>query len=93
MFLHLLGNSDKGKAVSLLIDFYKEKLGDVVTAAAGDSPNDIPMLEKADCAIIVQKGDGSYDSRISLPQVIRADGKGPEGWNKAIIKLIKDGSC
>jgi mannosyl-3-phosphoglycerate phosphatase len=88
-FLHLLGNSDKGKAVSVLIDLFKEKYGEVATAAAGDGPNDIPMLERVDHAIIVQRRDGSYDSRITLPDVIRADGAGPEGWNKAIMELIK----
>jgi mannosyl-3-phosphoglycerate phosphatase family protein len=89
-FLHLLGNNDKGKGVSLLIDFYKKKSGDVLTVAAGDSPNDIPMLERADHAIIVQKSDGNYDSRITLPRVNRADGEGPEGWNRAIMELIKN---
>jgi mannosyl-3-phosphoglycerate phosphatase len=88
-FLHLLGNSDKGKAVSVLIDLYRKKFGEVRTIAAGDGPNDIPMLERVDHSIIVQRHDGSYDSRITLPNVIRADGAGPKGWNRAILELIK----
>jgi mannosyl-3-phosphoglycerate phosphatase len=88
-FLHLLGNSDKGKAVSILIDFYKKNFGEVRTVAAGDSPNDIPMLERVDHPIVVRKRDGIYDARITLPHIIRADGKGPEGWNRAIMELIK----
>jgi len=88
-FLHLLGNSDKGRAVFLLIDFYKKKFGDVRTVAAGDSPNDMPMFERVDHAILVQKRDGGYDSRITLPHVIRANGAGPNGWNSTIMELIK----
>ena len=88
-FLHLLGNSDKGSAVFLLIDFYKKKFGDVRTVAAGDSPNDMPMFERVDHAILVQKRDGGYDSRITLPHVIRANGAGPNGWNSTIMELIK----
>jgi mannosyl-3-phosphoglycerate phosphatase len=87
-FLHLLGNSDKGKAVSILIDLYKKKFGEVITVAAGDSLNDLPMLERVDHPIIVQRRDGSYDSRITLPNGMLANGAGPEGWNTAIMELV-----
>lgn len=88
-FFHILGNSDKGKAVSILIGLYKRKFGEIKTVAIGDSPNDIPMLERVDYPIIVQKSDGSYDSRINIPNLIRADGIGPVGWNGAFINLLK----
>lgn len=87
-FYHILGDSDKGKAVSILIEFYKNKFGEIVTIAIGDSPNDIPMLERVDIPIIVQKPDGNYDGRINIPNLIIADGKGPEGWNKAIVRFL-----
>lgn len=86
-FFHILGDSDKGKAVSILIDMYKRKFGDIITIAIGDSPNDIPMLEKVDYPIIVRKPDGSYDRKIVLPNLIKADGIGPAGWNEAVGKL------
>lgn len=88
-FFHILGNSDKGKAVSILIELYKRKFGEVVTIAIGDSPNDIPMLEKVDKPIIVQKSGGNYDPKIIVHGLIKADGIGPEGWNKAVIKLFE----
>lgn len=88
-FFHILGNSDKGKAISILIDLYKNKIGTIETIAIGDSPNDIPMLERVDYPIIVQKSDGSYESRINIPNLIRAEGIGPEGWNRAIIDSLK----
>lgn len=88
-FFHILGNSNKGKAVSILIDIYKRKFSEIVTVAIGDSLNDIPMLEKVDFPIIVKKADGNYDHRIKIPNVIKADGIGPEGWNSAILRLTK----
>jgi mannosyl-3-phosphoglycerate phosphatase len=89
-FFHILGNSDKGRAVSVLIKLYKEKLGDIVTAAVGDSPNDIPMLENVDLPIIVQKPDRNYDPQINISNLIKASGVGPEGWNKAIIAVANN---
>ncbi len=87
-FFHILGNSDKGMAVSILTELYKKGFGEVLTVAVGDSPNDIPMLQRVDYPVIVQKSDGSYDSRINVQDLIMAEGIGPEGWDKAVIKLI-----
>lgn len=87
-FFHILGNSNKGKAVSILIEIYKKYYGKVVSIAIGDSPNDIPMLERVDYPVIVRKPDGSYDRRIKLANLIRAEGIGPEGWNNVILKLL-----
>lgn len=88
LFHHVLGNSDKGKAVSILINLFKRERGDAVTIAFGDSPNDIPMLERVDHPVIVLKHDGTYDNRINIPALTKADGIGPEGWNSAVLKLL-----
>jgi mannosyl-3-phosphoglycerate phosphatase family protein len=88
-FFHIIGNSDKGKATSILIDLYKKKYDSVISIAIGDSPNDIPMLEKVDYPVIVQKPDGSYDTQIDILHLTKADGIGPEGWNKAVLSLLK----
>jgi len=87
-FFHILGNSDKGKAVSILTDLYRRKFGEIITVAIGDSPNDIPMLKRVDYPVIVQKPDESYDPRINIPNLIRTEGIGPDGWNKAISKIL-----
>jgi mannosyl-3-phosphoglycerate phosphatase len=89
-FFHILGNSDKGKAVSILIDMYRRKFSEIMTVAIGDSPNDIPMLKRVDYPVIVQKPDESYDPRINIPNLIRAGGIGPDGWNKAILRFVSD---
>jgi mannosyl-3-phosphoglycerate phosphatase len=87
-FFHILGNSDKGKAVSILIDLYKNKFGEVMTIAFGDSSNDTPMLEKVDCPVVVQKPDGAYDQQIHLLNLRKAFGIGPEGWNRTVLSLL-----
>ncbi|MEW6586521.1 MAG: HAD-IIB family hydrolase [Nitrospirota bacterium] len=87
-FYHMLGDRDKGKAVQILIDLYRKTYGDVVSIAIGDSSNDIPMLGVADYPVVVQKPDGKYDSRLNVPNLIRAGGIGPDGWNKAVLRLI-----
>ena len=88
-FFHILGNSDKGRAVSILIDLYIKRFGDIKTIAIGDSPNDIPMLKNVDHPAIVQRPDGTYDQRIDIPNLHKAEGIGPEGWNNVVLRLIQ----
>jgi mannosyl-3-phosphoglycerate phosphatase len=86
---HILGDNDKGKAIAILIKLYKKQFGHIITAALGDSPNDIPMLKRVDYPIVIKKPDGKYNSRIRLQKRIKAEGIGPAGWNQAVLKLIK----
>lgn len=85
---HLMGESDKGKAVRIVTELYRKEFGDIRTIAIGDSPNDIPMLEAVDIPVVVQKPGGIYDNRIVIPKLVRAEGVGPEGWRKVIMKLV-----
>jgi mannosyl-3-phosphoglycerate phosphatase len=87
-FYHLIGDSDKGKAVAILIDLYKKNFSDILTVAVGDSPNDIPMLEAVDVPVVVQQSNGKYDPRINVPKLTKADGIGPKGWNKAVLNIL-----
>ena len=68
--------------------FYRRQFGTLTTLALGDGPNDIPMLREVDYPVIVQRPDGNYDGRIDIPNLIRAEGIGPEGWNRAVKGLI-----
>ncbi len=90
-FYHIMGNSDKGRAVEILKQLYTEHYSEITTVALGDSPNDIEMLQKVDYPVVVQKRDGSYHPQITsaVKGCIKADGIGPEGWNKAVTKLFK----
>lgn len=93
-FHHVFGSTtDKGKAVKILINIYKDNLNDSIkTIGLGDSLIDLPMLATVDIPILVKKVSGNYDKRIQLPNLIYADGIGPEGWNKAILKILKSTS-
>lgn len=92
-FLHLSGATDKGTACRYLIETYKqaaEQKGDrLLTVGLGDSLNDLPMLAEVNRPILVQKPDGSYDSRIRLPQLALAPAPGPAGWNRAVLELLR----
>lgn len=87
-FFHLLGNTDKGRAVRILIELYRRVFNDLLTVAIGDNLNDVPMLEVVDYPIIVQRFKGIYDSQINISNLIKADGIGPIGWNNAILKIL-----
>ncbi|HML96010.1 MAG TPA: HAD-IIB family hydrolase [Thermodesulfobacteriota bacterium] len=87
-FHHILGQSDKGKAVSILKGLYVKEWGVVETVGIGDSLNDLPMLKTVDIPILVRKPDGGYDERVSITGMAVADAPGPRGWNSAILKLI-----
>ncbi len=89
-FLHILGGSDKGKAVAIVTELFRKKFGTIITVGLGDSPNDAPMLEQVDCPVLVRKPGGSHDPRIRSANLILADGVGPEGWSEAICKILHD---
>jgi mannosyl-3-phosphoglycerate phosphatase family protein len=87
---HIMGDSDKGRAVEIVKNIYAEKNRKIMTAALGDSPNDIEMLQNVDYPVVVQKKDGTYNRQVirNVKGCIKADGIGPVGWNKAIIELL-----
>ena len=88
---HLTGNNDKGKAVKLLAQIYKNNWGnDLLTIGLGDSSNDLPLLESVDMPVLVRKKSSSYEQQIlNKLKVYKASGIGPQGWNQAILDLIE----
>jgi len=89
-YYHLMGNQDKGKAVMLLTRIYRQKSQKVLTIGLGDGQNDLPMLEVVDHPILVRKHDGTYEETANLKRVIKTEGKGPQGWNEALLKLLSE---
>lgn len=84
----VMGPNDKGKAIAILTELYRKERGDIHTIGIGDSLNDIPLLSAVDLPILVQKPGGTWED-INLPNIYRAKGIGPVGWNKVIVKLLK----
>jgi len=89
-FYHILGESDKGKAVSILTGMFRGEYGEVMTMALGDSPNDLPMLRSVDHPVIVERHGGGYDNVLAAEGFERARGEGPEGWNQAVMRLLEE---
>jgi mannosyl-3-phosphoglycerate phosphatase len=87
-FDHLMGPSDKGLACRYLIDCYRRRYGAITTVAVGDSLNDLSMLAEVDRPMLVQRADGTYDPDITLPNLVRTQGVGPQGWNRAILSVL-----
>lgn len=88
-FSHLTGNNDKGKAVRTLLHLFRRD-GDWRAVAIGDGPNDLSMLEAVNVPILVQHADGTHDPDVRGPKIIRVEGIGPVGWNRAILELLTD---
>ena len=87
-FYHLVGGSDKGRAVRALRSLYEVSRGRVSTIGLGDSANDEPMLRAVDIPVLVRRPDGSHLEVVDLPELIIAPYAGPEGWRDAILGIL-----
>ncbi|MDY6856823.1 MAG: HAD-IIB family hydrolase [Thermodesulfobacteriota bacterium] len=88
-FVCLVGDNDKGKAVNIISEIYKEKHPELKTIAIGDSYNDISMLQSVDIPVLVKKPKGGYESIDDLSSILFASQIGPNGWNEAILKILQ----
>lgn len=91
-YFHLSGPHDKGWALRLLQGLLQGSGLPLRTIALGDSPNDLPMLEAADTAVIVMR-PGRIHHPVLLDRLLRpvlASGVGPEGWNTSVLHLLEE---
>lgn len=88
-FFHLTGRTDKGRACQSLFDCYRRSRRDLFTVGLGDSLNDFPLFTVVDQPILLPHADGSYEPSIHLPKLIRAPGRGPIGWNQAVLDCVR----
>jgi mannosyl-3-phosphoglycerate phosphatase len=58
-YFHLTGNTDKGKAITVLKNLYSQTFGRIETFAVGDGPNDLPMLRAVDKPFFINKTTGN----------------------------------
>ena len=87
-FHHLVGGSDKGRAVRALRSLYEADRGPQDAVALGDSANDVPMLRAVDIPVIVRRPDGTCLEAEDLSGPIVAPYPGPEGWREAILAIL-----
>jgi len=88
-FHHLIGGSDKGRAVAALRALYDKAFGGLRAVGVGDSVNDEPMLRAVDVPVLVRKPGGGFAAAIHLPGLVLAPYAGPEGWREAILELLR----
>ncbi|MGC2049765.1 MAG: HAD-IIB family hydrolase [Gallionella sp.] len=85
---HIMGIHDKGRAVNILMSLYQQQYGGVASMALGDSLNDLAMLMAVDKPVLVRHKNGSFDTRIVIPDLLKTQLPGPAGWNEAVLQLL-----
>ncbi len=92
-FYHLLGNNHKGKAMARIASWYNMQYhvdghGHIPTVALGDSPNDFPMLMRADFPVLIRSDHDFSDLKRKIPSLKITEYPGPKGWNTAILNIL-----
>ena len=88
-FYHIMGGTDKGRAVRILIELYRRAFGEVLSVAIGDSMNDLPMLREVNLPFAVKKINGTHEEAFdAYPEIMKVDGIGPVGWSKAVFDIL-----
>ena len=88
-FLHITGANDKGIATAALQRLYKEAYGPLTTVGLGDSFNDLPLLENVSIPILIRSLHADELGKL-VPQAQITSAPGPEGWNRAVLDVIRD---
>jgi mannosyl-3-phosphoglycerate phosphatase len=88
-FHHVCGYHDKAGAVRLLVRLFRQHYGEIVTIGLGDSFNDAPLLQTVDIPIIVRSRDARALRR-RVPNALVTDFEGPEGWNAAVLDVVRN---
>lgn len=90
-FLHVLGDTDKGKAICWLKAAFEAAADTPLTLVAlGDSDNDVDMLQAADIAVLVRSPVRDMPMLQGGMRVIETEGFGPAGWNEAVTGLLSE---
>ncbi len=86
-FIHVYGkDADKGKAVRILTDLYRERYGDVITIGIGNSYTDEPMLRAVDIPALVKNPD--CWANVNIKNLYKADGIATVGWVEVVERFV-----
>ncbi len=90
-FCHLTGGSDKGRAVTTLLELYRRSDPSVFSVGLGNSANDIGFLSQVDRPIVIRNPDGTWDPEVmkKIPTVQCSHGIGPRGWREAMEEILE----
>jgi mannosyl-3-phosphoglycerate phosphatase len=70
-YFHLLGDSDKGKAVTILKDLYSQVSGEIVTFGVGDGTNDLEMLKVVDTPFLISEKTNENSRRAVWRKILQ----------------------
>jgi mannosyl-3-phosphoglycerate phosphatase len=88
-FWHVMNSTDKGQSMLRLNRLYRQAgFERFSTIALGDSPNDMPMLQQADVAVVIRRADGSCMMVPGGKQVFYSREIGPQGWNEFMLSYL-----
>jgi mannosyl-3-phosphoglycerate phosphatase len=62
----------------------------IPTIALGDSPNDFPMLLRADFPVLILSERDFPDLENKIPNLETTKYPGPKGWNAAILNILRN---
>ena len=88
-FFHLTGRTDKGVACRSLFDCYRRSQQKLFTVGLGDSLTDLSFFTLVDQPILLPRSNGNDERKFHLPNLIRARGRGPAGWNRAVLECLQ----
>ena len=88
-FYHLHGKNDKGQAMGKVVSLYKRLHKKVTTIALGDSPNDFPILKRADYPVLVLSERNFQTLSREIPGLRTTSELGPKGWNEAVLEILQ----
>jgi mannosyl-3-phosphoglycerate phosphatase len=84
-FLHVLGDTDKGRALCAVAARLDPT---ATTVALGDSPNDRAMLLAAAVPVVVRRKHDGHLRLAERPDARYTTEPGPAGWNRAVLDLL-----
>jgi len=91
-FITLSFGANKSQLVNKITDMHRTGMEKRFAIALGDAPNDISMLETADLGIIIPNPSHNGIDKLSSEntgKIIRAPFSGPEGWNFAVLDVLR----
>lgn len=88
-FLHVLGDTDKGRALAAVQAVYAQTGKEVVSIALGDGENDIAMLQAADLPVLIRSPAHPLPELNTNKPLTISDETGPAGWANSIKDLLK----